>query len=191
MGLDTGLRKERWPAVRSPSLRTRRASSTRAIDFHLAVDDNIRGALGLGDEIVVAIKERPIRRSHPGSPRVSVPGVLRKRRSVREARHAEGGPMGGVGRPAPGHSDRRHCGRGAARRQQARSSSYLRHPIPRPRPTAAEAVQYQQTDTGDEGLSRRRALGLRRAWCPGCLRRDGGPRGLPDAGGGRAAGCPG
>jgi cation diffusion facilitator family transporter len=56
-----GFVKERWPAVRSfHHLRTRKAGSTRFIDFHLAVDDNmsVGAAHELGDEIVVAIKER-------------------------------------------------------------------------------------------------------------------------------------
>ena len=50
-----------WPAVRSfHRLRTRKAGSTRFIDFHLAVDDNmsVGQAHELGDEIVVAIKDR-------------------------------------------------------------------------------------------------------------------------------------
>lgn len=53
--------KEHWPAVRSfHRLRTRKAGSNRFIDFHLAVDDHmsVREAHELGDEIVVAIKER-------------------------------------------------------------------------------------------------------------------------------------
>jgi cation diffusion facilitator family transporter len=56
-----GFVKERWPAVRSfHNLRTRKAGSTRFIDFHLAVDDkmSVGEAHELGDEIVVAIKER-------------------------------------------------------------------------------------------------------------------------------------
>ena len=56
-----GFVKERWPAVRSfHRLRTRKAGSTRFIDFHLAVDDSmsVGEAHELGDEIVVAIKER-------------------------------------------------------------------------------------------------------------------------------------
>jgi cation diffusion facilitator family transporter len=50
-----------WPAVRSfHRLRTRKAGSDRFIDFHLAVEDtmSVRDAHALGDEIVVAIKER-------------------------------------------------------------------------------------------------------------------------------------
>jgi cation diffusion facilitator family transporter len=50
-----------WPAVRSfHHLRTRKAGSTRFIDFHLAVDDkmSVGEAHELGDEIVVAIRER-------------------------------------------------------------------------------------------------------------------------------------
>ncbi len=53
--------KERWPQVRSfHRLRTRKAGSTRFIDFHLAVDDSmsVGEAHELGDSIVVAIKER-------------------------------------------------------------------------------------------------------------------------------------
>jgi cation diffusion facilitator family transporter len=56
-----GFVKERWPAVRSfHRLQTRKAGSTRFIDFHLAVDDSmsVGEAHELGDEIVVAIKER-------------------------------------------------------------------------------------------------------------------------------------
>lgn len=56
-----GFVKEHWPAVRSfHRLRTRKAGSTRFIDFHLAVDDDmsVGEAHELGDEIVVAIKER-------------------------------------------------------------------------------------------------------------------------------------
>jgi cation diffusion facilitator family transporter len=56
-----GLVKERWPVVRSfHRLRTRKAGSTRFIDFHLAVDDSmsVGEAHELGDRIVVAIKER-------------------------------------------------------------------------------------------------------------------------------------
>jgi len=56
-----GFVKERWPAVRSfHRLRTRKAGSTRFIDFHLAVDDDmsVGEAHELGDDIVVAIKER-------------------------------------------------------------------------------------------------------------------------------------
>ncbi len=50
-----------WPQVRSfHNLRTRKAGSTRFIDFHVAVDDkmSVGEAHTLGDEIVVAIKER-------------------------------------------------------------------------------------------------------------------------------------
>lgn len=50
-----------WPAVRSfHNLRTRKAGANRFIDFHLAVDDqmSVADAHVLGDEIVVAIKER-------------------------------------------------------------------------------------------------------------------------------------
>jgi cation diffusion facilitator family transporter len=56
-----GFVKERWPAVRSfHRLRTRKAGSTRFIDFHLAVNDSmsVAEAHELGDEIVVAIKEQ-------------------------------------------------------------------------------------------------------------------------------------
>jgi cation diffusion facilitator family transporter len=56
-----GFVGEGWPAVRSfHHLRTRKAGSTRFIDFHLAVDDkmSVGEAHELGDEIVVAIKER-------------------------------------------------------------------------------------------------------------------------------------
>jgi cation diffusion facilitator family transporter len=56
-----GFVKERWPAVRSfHHLRTRKAGPTRFIDFHLVVDDtmSVGEAHELGDEIVVAIKER-------------------------------------------------------------------------------------------------------------------------------------
>ena len=56
-----GFVKEHWPAVRSfHRLRTRKAGSNRFIDFHLAVDDrmSVGEAHELGDEIVVAIKER-------------------------------------------------------------------------------------------------------------------------------------
>jgi len=56
----SGFVKERWPAVRSfHRLRTRKAGSTRFIDFHLAVDDHmsVGEAHELGDEIVDAIKE--------------------------------------------------------------------------------------------------------------------------------------
>jgi len=56
-----GFVKERWPTVRSfHRLRTRKAGSTRFIDFHLAVDDHmsVGEAHELGDEIVLAIKER-------------------------------------------------------------------------------------------------------------------------------------
>ncbi len=50
-----------WPKVRSfHRLRTRKAGSNRFIEFHLAVDDRmtVGEAHALGDEIVVAIKER-------------------------------------------------------------------------------------------------------------------------------------
>ena len=50
-----------WPAVRSfHNLRTRKAGSQRFIDFHVVVDDrmSVAEAHELGDEIVVAIKER-------------------------------------------------------------------------------------------------------------------------------------
>jgi divalent metal cation (Fe/Co/Zn/Cd) transporter len=50
-----------WPAVRSfHRLRTRKAGASRFIDFHVAVDDrmSVAEAHTLGDEIVVAIKER-------------------------------------------------------------------------------------------------------------------------------------
>jgi cation diffusion facilitator family transporter len=53
--------REGWPQVRSfHRLRTRKAGSNRFIDFHLAVDDkmSVAEAHELGDEIVVAIKER-------------------------------------------------------------------------------------------------------------------------------------
>lgn len=56
-----GFVHETWPQVRSfHRLRTRKAGSNRFIDFHLAVDDrmSVRDAHALGDEIVVAIKER-------------------------------------------------------------------------------------------------------------------------------------
>jgi cation diffusion facilitator family transporter len=56
-----GFVKERWPQVRSfHRLRTRKAGSTRFIDFHLAVYDHmsVGEAHELGDEIVLAIKER-------------------------------------------------------------------------------------------------------------------------------------
>jgi cation diffusion facilitator family transporter len=56
-----GFVHERWPQVRSfHRLRTRKAGSNRFIDFHLAVDDHmsVGEAHTLGDEIVVAIKER-------------------------------------------------------------------------------------------------------------------------------------
>lgn len=52
---------ETWPAVRSfHHLRTRKAGSYRFIDFHLVVDDHmsVGEAHNLGDEVVVAIKER-------------------------------------------------------------------------------------------------------------------------------------
>jgi cation diffusion facilitator family transporter len=57
----SGFVKENWPAVRSfHRLRTRKAGSSRFIDFHLAVDDrmSVGEAHRLGDEIVRAIKER-------------------------------------------------------------------------------------------------------------------------------------
>jgi cation diffusion facilitator family transporter len=50
-----------WPAVKSfHRLRTRKSGSDRFIDFHLVVDDtmSVGEAHALGDEIVVAIKER-------------------------------------------------------------------------------------------------------------------------------------
>ncbi|MCL5734723.1 MAG: cation diffusion facilitator family transporter [Actinobacteria bacterium] len=50
-----------WPQVRSfHNLRTRKAGSNRFIDFHVAVSDtmSVGEAHALGDEIVVAIKER-------------------------------------------------------------------------------------------------------------------------------------
>lgn len=50
-----------WPQVRSfHNLRTRKGGSTRFIDFHVAVDDkmSVGEAHAIGDEIVVAIKER-------------------------------------------------------------------------------------------------------------------------------------
>ncbi|MFH0917351.1 MAG: cation diffusion facilitator family transporter [bacterium] len=56
-----GFVTEGWPAVRSfHNLRTRKAGANRFIDFHLAVDDqmSVADAHALGDEIVVAIKER-------------------------------------------------------------------------------------------------------------------------------------
>lgn len=56
-----GFVAEAWPAVRSfHNLRTRKAGSHRFIDFHLVVDDAmpVGEAHALGDEIVVAIKER-------------------------------------------------------------------------------------------------------------------------------------
>jgi cation diffusion facilitator family transporter len=56
-----GFIRERWPTVRSfHRLRTRKAGSNRFIDFHLAVEDtmSVGRAHQLGDEIVVAIKER-------------------------------------------------------------------------------------------------------------------------------------
>ena len=56
-----GFIKENWPQVRSfHRLRTRKAGSDRFIDFHLVVDDEmpVGEAHALGDEIVVAIKER-------------------------------------------------------------------------------------------------------------------------------------
>ena len=52
---------ESWPDVRSfHRLRTRKAGSNRFIEFHLVVDDrmSVGEAHALGDEIVVAIKER-------------------------------------------------------------------------------------------------------------------------------------
>jgi cation diffusion facilitator family transporter len=52
---------ETWPTVRSfHNLRTRKAGSNRFIDFHIVVDDqmSVGEAHALGDEIVVAIKER-------------------------------------------------------------------------------------------------------------------------------------
>ncbi len=56
-----GFIRENWPQVRSfHRLRTRKAGSERFIDFHLVVDDkmSVGEAHALGDEIVVAIKER-------------------------------------------------------------------------------------------------------------------------------------
>ena len=56
-----GFVAERWPAVRSfHKLRTRKAGSTRFIDFHVVVDDrmSVAEAHALADEIVVAVKER-------------------------------------------------------------------------------------------------------------------------------------
>jgi len=56
-----GYVHENWPQVRSfHRLRTRKAGSNRFIEFHLAVDDSmpVGQAHELGDEIVVAIKER-------------------------------------------------------------------------------------------------------------------------------------
>jgi cation diffusion facilitator family transporter len=50
-----------WPEVRGfHNLRTRKAGSTRFIDFHLVVDDrmSVKEAHDLGDRIVVALKER-------------------------------------------------------------------------------------------------------------------------------------
>jgi cation diffusion facilitator family transporter len=52
---------DNWPQVRSfHRLRTRKAGSNRFIEFHLALDDSmpVGEAHYLGDEIVVAIKER-------------------------------------------------------------------------------------------------------------------------------------
>jgi len=56
-----GFVHENWPQVRSfHRLRTRKAGSNRFIDFHLAVEDHmsVGEAHALGDEIVLAIKER-------------------------------------------------------------------------------------------------------------------------------------
>jgi len=56
-----GFVHTRWPAVRSfHNLRTRKAGPQRFIDFHVVVDDgmSVADAHSLGDEIVVAIKER-------------------------------------------------------------------------------------------------------------------------------------
>jgi len=50
-----------WPAVRSfHHLQTRKAGPHRFVDFHVVVDDDmsVRDAHDLGDEIVVAIKQR-------------------------------------------------------------------------------------------------------------------------------------
>jgi cation diffusion facilitator family transporter len=52
---------DRWPDVRSlHRMRTRKAGSSRFIEFHLVVDDrmSVKEAHALGDEIVGAIKER-------------------------------------------------------------------------------------------------------------------------------------
>jgi cation diffusion facilitator family transporter len=56
-----GFVAEGWPAVRSfHHLQTRKAGSTRFIDFHVVVSDkmSVAEAHALADEIVVAIKER-------------------------------------------------------------------------------------------------------------------------------------
>lgn len=56
-----GFVTENWPAVRSfHHLQTRKAGSTRFVDFHVVVDDemSVADAHALSDEIVVAIKER-------------------------------------------------------------------------------------------------------------------------------------
>jgi cation diffusion facilitator family transporter len=56
-----GFVMSNWPEVKSfHNLRTRKAGSTRFIDFHLAVDDHmsVGEAHELGDRIVVAIKQR-------------------------------------------------------------------------------------------------------------------------------------
>ena len=53
--------KSRWPVVRSfHHLRTRKAGPNRFIDFHIVVDDqmSVADSHSLGDEIVVAIKDR-------------------------------------------------------------------------------------------------------------------------------------
>jgi cation diffusion facilitator family transporter len=56
-----GFVTEGWPQVRSfHNLRTRKAGSQRFIDFHVMVDDrlSVGAAHKMGDEIVVALKER-------------------------------------------------------------------------------------------------------------------------------------
>jgi cation diffusion facilitator family transporter len=56
-----GFVSEHWPSVRSfHNLRTRKAGSSRFIDFHLVVDDKmtVGQAHALGDEIVIAIKQK-------------------------------------------------------------------------------------------------------------------------------------
>ncbi len=57
----TGFVAEHWPDVRSlHHMRTRKAGPYRFIDFHLVVDDrmSVGESHALGDEIIVAIKER-------------------------------------------------------------------------------------------------------------------------------------